>query len=130
MRLPTGVQLLVLSALWVVPPVSAHHSFAAVYDPDRTIEFTGTVVRVEWTNPHIYTVIRVEDEDGTAVEYRAEGSAPNGLFRNGWRPDTVVPGDIVHFTGSPARSETSTNVSGEIRNEDGLRLFSGRAPSE
>ena len=30
----------------------AHHSFAAEYDRARTITVTGTVERLEWTNPH------------------------------------------------------------------------------
>ena len=30
----------------------AHHSFAAQYDATKAIRLTGTLVRVEWTNPH------------------------------------------------------------------------------
>ena len=35
-------------------PVAAHHAFAAEFDAERPVEFSGTVTRVEWINPHVW----------------------------------------------------------------------------
>ena len=45
----SGVALIGLLA---TAPLVAHHSFAAEYDRNRTITVTGSVTRLEWTNPH------------------------------------------------------------------------------
>ena len=35
-----------------VTPVLAHHSFAAEFDAKRPVKLRGTVVKMEWINPH------------------------------------------------------------------------------
>ena len=44
--------LTVLTLLAAAVPLTAHHSFAAEYDRNRTITVTGAVTKLEWTNPH------------------------------------------------------------------------------
>jgi hypothetical protein len=38
----------------------AHHSFAAEYDGKKPASFTGTVTKVEWTNPHVHFFLDVK----------------------------------------------------------------------
>ena len=51
----------------VVEPVQAHHAFAAEFDAERPVEFSGTVTKVEWINPHVWIHLDVTTDDG-AVE--------------------------------------------------------------
>ena len=40
-----------VATLAAVIPAHAHHSFAAEYDGSRAIRLTGTITKIEWTNP-------------------------------------------------------------------------------
>ena len=80
----------------------AHHSFAAIFDKDQPVEVTGVLVRVEWSNPHMFFYIDVE-EDGETVRWAFEGYPPSMMVRQGWSRNTVQPGDRVTMTGWRAR---------------------------
>ena len=59
-------------------PMAAHHSFAAEYDRTRTITVTGSMTKLEWTNPHARIYVMGADETGKtdeAAKYRAELAA-------------------------------------------------------
>jgi hypothetical protein len=107
----------------------AHHSTAAEFDNKKPITFTGTVKKIQWMNPHIYTLVETKDADGKPVVYRVEGSAPNALFRQGWRMDTLKVGDTITVSGLRAKNETSMNVGqARIKTADGKPVFDGNAP--
>ena len=107
-------------------PLVAHHSLTAEFDTTKPITFTGTVKKVDWMNPHIYTHVVVKAADGKTIEYRVEGGPPNSLFRNGWRADSLKAGQTVTVSGLKAKSETSTNVGqATITSADGKRYFAG-----
>jgi hypothetical protein len=96
------------------------------------VTFTGTVTKIEWTNPHIYTHVEVKEPDGKVVEYRVEGGPPNALYRAGWRKDTLKPGDTVTVSGLRAKIPTSMNIGvANLTTADGKRIFAtgGGAPA-
>ena len=103
----------------------AHHSFLAEFDPDSPIEIEGTVIKVEWTNPHTYFFIEVESEDGDFEEWALEMGSPNGLTRRGWRRDTLQVGDIVTVTGTAARDGRAKANAETVVLDTGQRLFAG-----
>ena len=95
------VRLIVVSAIAAalfVAPAFAHHSFS-MFDADKTVTLTGTVKEFEWTNPHAWLRIMVNDQTaGKAVQYALEMGSPGQQSRVGWKPDSVKPGDKVTVT--------------------------------
>ena len=49
--------VLTLLAVAVAGAASAHHS-PALYDLQKTLTITGSVVKYEWGNPHVYLFVR------------------------------------------------------------------------
>ena len=68
------------------------------------ITITGTVNKVQWTNPHIWVWIDVKDENGKVVTWGLEGMSPNFLARRGWSRTTLKAGDEVTVKLNPLRS--------------------------
>lgn len=104
----------------------AHHSFS-VFDmeTERTIE--GRVVEFEWTNPHTWTWLDVENEDGSTTRWGLEGMSPNYLGRRGWTKDTLQPGDRVRITIAPLKSGEPGGTFLRVELEDGTEkvMFGG-----
>ena len=82
-------------------PASFAHHAATMFDRDQVIELSGEIVEFQWTSPHVWIQINVENESGNVVEWSVEGSVPNRLYRAGWRPTTFEPGDRVTIHASP-----------------------------
>ena len=110
--------------------LAAHHSTAAEFDRGKPITFTGTVKKVQWLNPHIYTHVEVKSADGNTIVYRVEGGPPNALYRQGWRMDSLKVGDTITVSGLRAKNDASLHVGqATITTADGKRVFVGTAPS-
>ena len=109
--------------------LSAHHSTAAEFDKGKPITFTGTVKKVQWMNPHIYTLVEVKSPDGGIV-YSVEGGPPNALYRQGWRMDSLKIGETVTVSGLRAKNAASMHVGqATITTADGKRVFDGAGPA-
>lgn len=105
----------------------AHHSFAAEFDIDRPVSLSGKVTEMQWSNPHGWIYIDVEDEEGNVVNWALETSAANTLIRRGWRNDDLPAGTVINVEGYQARNGTPTANIRSVTFEDGRRLFSGNA---
>jgi hypothetical protein len=106
--------------------VLAHHSFAAEFDGNAKIDLHGVVTKVDWTNPHTYIYIEVENEAGEIEEWGLEMGSPNGLMRRGWTRNTLEVGTEVIIQGTRARDGSlKGNAQTVILAETCQRMFAG-----
>jgi len=61
----------------------AHHSFAAEGDSKKCRDFTGTLTRLDWQNPHPYFYMDVKDASGKVEHWSFQAYSPVTLRRNG-----------------------------------------------
>lgn len=123
---PVSVWLSVAAA-----PVHAHHAFSAEYDADEVIEVTGTVTKVEWTNPHVRFYVDVKAETGEVVNWDFELQSVNTLTRAGWKRNDLQVGDVITVVGYKARNGTNrANARGSVTMADGKQLFAGDAAAD
>jgi len=103
----------------------AHHSFLAEYDPDRRIELTGTVLKVEWTNPHAHFYLAVTDSKGRVTSWNLELGPPGQLTRLGWHRDFLRIGDRVTVVGYVAKDGSRLANASDLRFADGRTVSAG-----
>jgi hypothetical protein len=111
--------------------VLAHHSFAAEFDAEKPVDIRGTVVKVDWTNPHTYFYVEVENDKGEVEEWAMEMGSPNGLMRRGWTRNTLEIGTEVIVKGTQARDGSfKGNAQAVILAETCQRLFAGTSQDD
>jgi hypothetical protein len=86
-------------------PAAAHHSFA-IFDNRKEQTLVGAVKAFQWTNPHCFIQLLVPGENGT-TEWSIEMGSTAALYRMGWRPSAIGPGDKVTLVIHPMRDGTA-----------------------
>jgi hypothetical protein len=97
------VCVLVIAGLLSSSTVTVAHHSNAMFDKSKIVLLTATVREFQWTNPHIWIQVNIDNEDGEREEWSIEGGGPNSLFRKGWRPNSFKPGDVVEIKLFPMR---------------------------
>jgi hypothetical protein len=127
-RASSGVLVAALGVFLCGSPTRAHHSFAAEYDAQKPIRMSGSVTKVEWTNPHVHFYMTVKDERGTVSEWEFSMGAVNGLLRRGWRTTMLKPGDTVTVDGYLARDGSRLANARIVTLSDGRKMSGGTIP--
>ena len=78
-----GTAVLAAGLLLLSAPLSAHHSFAAEFDGSNCKEFTGTLTKLEWANPHGFFYVDVKDAAGKVQNWSFQTYALITLRRAG-----------------------------------------------
>lgn len=114
---------MVLLALAAVP-LQAHHNFRSEFDINAPFTVTGTVTKVEWTNPHTWFYLDVKDDKGAVTNWAMEMGSPNALMRAGWKRTSMNVGDMVSVDGYRSWERRNTgNARSVILTKTGQKLF-------
>ena len=114
------------TALLLFPrPVTPHHSFTAEYDSGKVMQFTGTVTKVEWTNPHARFYLDVKDAQGAVTNWNFELGSPILLRKLGWKQDSLKVGEQVSVEGYLAKDGAKMANARKVTLSDGRNVFAG-----
>ena len=127
MRLKLTIAIVALGVFLTGTAVTvvAHHAFAAEFDANRPVEFTGTITKMEWVNPHVWLHMEVKKPDGTTESWAFEAGTPNVLFRRGFTKQSLLPGTVVKVDGYQSKDGTHRANGRDLTFTDGKRLFMG-----
>jgi hypothetical protein len=108
-----------------VPHMAAAHHSTAMFEPEKRVTLRGTVAAFQWTNPHAWIQVTVQDPDGKSADWSFECGSPNTLSRQGWKPSTLKPGDAVTVVANPMKDGTNAGLMYTVTLADGRVLGPG-----
>jgi hypothetical protein len=130
MRLKPRLLIVGVSLILAAAPLIAHHSYAAEFDANKKITITGTVTKVDWTNPHARFYFDAKNDKGEMVNWNFELASPNGLMRLGWTRNSLKIGTVVTVVGTLAKNSPYVGNTNSVTIEGGKRLFAGSSQGD
>jgi hypothetical protein len=100
----------ILVTLGLTVSVRGHHSFAAYYFEDQSVQIEGDIVEVQFKAPHTWVHVTTRDDSGKPKVYAAEWANPSRLEREGMTKDTLKVADFVRIWGSPSRDPNDGRI--------------------
>ena len=114
MSLPRSAFVLVAGMAITAVPTLGHHALEAKYDVQRSVTVTGTVKKFEWANPHVRLDLNTREGAGDIMHWEFEMASPNLMMLNGFKLDSLRPGDLVTVTAYPARDGSQLGYARKI----------------
>jgi hypothetical protein len=76
--------------------LAAHHSLSN-YDNSSLVPVSGTITKLDWTNPHAFVYLSVKGTDGKVTTQRVQIAAPGRLTQLGVDKNLFAIGATVTF---------------------------------
>jgi hypothetical protein len=102
-------------------PAYAHHA-ATMFDHEQSVELKGVISDFQWTSPHIWIQVRIQNSAGEMEEWSVEGGVPDRLFRAGWQASSFEPGNEVSIQVHPMRDGANAGLFVGAKFADGSTL--------
>ncbi len=115
------ISLAAISAVLGVSGAAMAHHGQAKYGVAE-ITMNGTVTKFQFLNPHAEVYFDVKDSKGMVEQWVGEASSPNMLVRDGWRKDSIKPGDRISASGHPAKDGSNSIFLDKLVLPDGREL--------
>jgi hypothetical protein len=122
-----SIKALVIAAVLSagIAPVFAHHSFG-LYDMSKTVEIEGTVLQMEWSNPHCWFFLQAATSSAPQASYGFEMASVGEMTRRGWKKTAVRAGDKVKVRYHPLHDGRTGGLMMAVITADGRTI--GRTP--
>jgi len=116
---------LAVSATLLICPRTAlpHHSFAPVYDDQKTITVSGVVTQFRFVNPHAMMYMNVTDASGKVTKWIVEFAGRLNLSNVGWTEQSIKAGENVTVTGNPTHTGSERIYFKKLVRADGTVLL-------
>jgi hypothetical protein len=121
-RLLSMGSLMILAQLLFSFPARAHHSFAAEFNVDDRVEFTGTITDIRWINPHVYMTLEAKSQDGGTVQWQLESFPPLWFHRIGMSRASFPIGQTLTISGWRAKDHSNLMWIKTVRFADGREV--------
>ena len=100
--------------------LQAHHSLAGVYDMKaKDAEVSGTLVKIQFVNPHGSLTLAVKNADGTTTDWVFTTGSATTLAERGVGKGTFKTGDAITAKFIPARNGSPLGFLKSVTTADG-----------
>ena len=110
-------------------PSFAHHSFAAEFDGTNCKDFTGTLTKIDWQNPHGFFYVDIKDATGKIDSWSFQTYALITLKRAGIERQLFIEniGKEIWVRGCIAKNGKSHYAAaGTLKFSDGILRQAGQ----
>lgn len=129
-RFIAGMLALVAFLLSLPSAVLAHHSYS-MFDASKKVTVTGTVAKLEWTNPHVFLWLYVpkSESPGKYDLYAFENGSLGALTRLGWSATALKPGEKITLQYWPLKDGRKGGHCEKVIFSNGRALYGAGGPA-
>ena len=122
MKVPVSILSLAAAAtVGLTGAAQAHHS-VQMFDLQKEIQVTGVVKEFQYTNPHSWLLVDVENKDGSTTTWGFEAEGPGILMRAGIMRNSLPPGTKVTVTSHPMKDGRPAGTWMKLVTADGKEM--------